>query len=192
MKNLTEQDVKFITEEIEFYIQDSKRLLFEIGQGVVTNANNSEASINVSSMILSYNDFQRRIKEMQSTLANDLKEVETETPAPAKETETMNYPIRDQWEKHIANCGELTPENAKTEIADLNVGSLIFGTYNAGQGVVRPIAGIVTKITSKNVSYIAPYGGFGGDDYLELQELKTAKTNIQHFFQNLSTDKNKF
>jgi hypothetical protein len=100
----------------------------------------------------------------------------------------METPNRDQWEQHVANCGELTLENAKTNLSDLNVGSLIVGTYNAGHGITKPVVGIVTKIAKKNITYIAPYGGFGGDDFLELQELKVAKSNIQHFFQNLSKE----
>lgn len=102
----------------------------------------------------------------------------------------MNYPNRDQWEAHLANCGELTIETAKKDLSELNVGSLIVGTYNAGQGIIRPIVGIVTKIAKKNITYIYPYGGFAGDDFLCLQEGKTSKDNIQHFFPKIKLENN--
>lgn len=71
MNNLTEQDIKTISKQIATFEKSSADMLVQIASATIENYNNPEGFLNVENLVLSYNHFNFKIKELKNLLNNE-------------------------------------------------------------------------------------------------------------------------
>lgn len=100
--------------------------------------------------------------------------VENKDIKPIKD-DKLQTPLKDKYQNRLDN---LDTTNKQTDIKTLDIGDYILVSDKSG----NKYEGFIKKIGNKNAIIETPYGGWGKQDYIYIQELTFPKSNIEAFY----------